>query len=124
MKHIINTICLTAVLLLFCGGTAFLLLAACSSADGKANPAADELFAEKDSALARADAFSDTIVIKYARGLQVRYLPEGIRVTITNPDPRLPRNCLSHSLPAASSVPRRCSWATSRCWVWRTASWE
>ena len=87
MKHIINTICLTAVLLLFCGGTAFLLLAACSSADRKANPAADELFAEKDSALARADAFSDTIVIKYARGLQVRYLPEGIRVTITNPDP-------------------------------------
>ncbi len=87
MKHIINTICLTAVLLLFCGGAAFLLLTACTSADRRTNPAADELFAEKDSALARADAFSDTIVIKYARGLQVRYLPEGIRVTITNPDP-------------------------------------
>ena len=86
MKHTINTICFTTVLLL-CGGTAFSLLMSCSPSARQSNPLADELFAEQDSALARAEAFSDTIAIKYARGLQVCYAPEGIRVTITNPDP-------------------------------------
>lgn len=86
MKRTINTICFTTVLLLF-GSTAFSLLTSCSSAVRQSNPLADELFAEQDSALARADEFCDTITIKYARGLQVRYASDGIHVTITNPDP-------------------------------------
>ena len=54
---------------------------------GRASPSADELFAAADSALAHADEFSDTIRIRYARGLKVDYRDDGIHVFISNPDP-------------------------------------
>lgn len=47
---------------------------------------ADEMFAQQDSALAHSDEYSDTIVIKYAKGLKVEYQQDGIHVTISNPD--------------------------------------
>ena len=49
---------------------------------------ADELFAMQDSALAHADDYSDSIVIKYAKGLRVDYREDGVHVTISNPDPK------------------------------------
>lgn len=48
---------------------------------------ANELFAAADEAIEEAGAFSDTVVIRYARGLQIDYQPDGIHVTISNPDP-------------------------------------
>ena len=50
---------------------------------------ADELFMAQDSALARAEEFSDTVEIKYARGLQVRYEADGVHILVSNPDPSL-----------------------------------
>lgn len=49
---------------------------------------ADELFAMQDSALAHADDYSDSIEIKYAKGLRVDYREDGVHVTISNPDPK------------------------------------
>lgn len=49
---------------------------------------ADEMFALRDSSLAHSDDYSDTIVIKYAKGLKVEYKADGIHVTISNPDPK------------------------------------
>jgi len=48
---------------------------------------ANELFRESDTALLRASEFSDTIVIRYAKGLKVDYQTDGIHIYITNPDP-------------------------------------
>lgn len=65
-----------------------LLLASCnnqSSTNEAAN--ADELFQQQDSVLAHADEFSDSIEIKYAKGLKVEYLGENIHISISNPDP-------------------------------------
>ncbi len=58
-----------------------------SNRDSKVNCSADELFAQPDSVLAHSDEFSDTIVIKYAKGLKVSYQPDGVHVTVSNPDP-------------------------------------
>lgn len=63
-----------------------LLLYACAPQPAR-QPKADELFHEQDSALALADAYSDTVEIRYARGLKVDYEADGIHVTISNPDP-------------------------------------
>jgi len=62
-------------------------LVSCGNQTGNKAVTADELFQLQDSVLAHAEEFSDTIEIKYARGLRVQYLPDGIHVTITNPDP-------------------------------------
>lgn len=63
-------------------------LAACnSSTDNAKHVSADMLFHEQDSALARMNEYSDTISIKYAKGLKVDYADKGIRVIISNPDP-------------------------------------
>lgn len=87
MKHAINTICLTAVLFL-AGSTAFALLLACSpTGRQQQEKSADQLFAEADSALQHAAEYSDSIEIRYARGLQVSYHADGVHVSITNPDP-------------------------------------
>ncbi|MBQ0155038.1 MAG: ABC transporter substrate-binding protein [Bacteroidales bacterium] len=51
------------------------------------NCTADELFAQHDSVLAHSDVYSDTIVIKYAKGLKVDYNEDGVHVFICNPDP-------------------------------------
>ena len=74
--------------------TSFLLLlvlivfAACnSSTDNAKHVSADILFHEQDSALAHTNEYSDTIRIKYAKGLKVDYKSDGIQVIITNPDP-------------------------------------
>jgi len=48
---------------------------------------ADELFQQKDSVLAHADEFPDTVSFFYARGISVRYAQDGIHVSIKNPDP-------------------------------------
>lgn len=74
MKHL----SVAALLLLF--------LYACAPQPARV-PKADELFHEQDSALAMADAYSDTVEIHYARGLQVDYQSDGIHVTVSNPDP-------------------------------------
>ena len=56
--------------------------------NGMTSYTADELFALQDSALQHTSEYSDTITIKYAQGLQVDYRPDGIHVTISNPDPK------------------------------------
>lgn len=48
---------------------------------------ANELFAAAGEAIEGADAFSDTVVIRYARGLKIDYQPDGIHVAVSNPDP-------------------------------------
>ncbi|MBQ0023566.1 MAG: ABC transporter substrate-binding protein [Prevotellaceae bacterium] len=48
---------------------------------------ADSLYQQQDSVFSHADEFSDTIEIKYAKGLKVEYRPDGVHVTISNPDP-------------------------------------
>ena len=52
-----------------------------------ADISADSLFMRHDSLFALADNYSDTIVIKYAKGLKVDYHNDGVHVQITNPDP-------------------------------------
>ena len=66
-----------AAMLLSCGNTT----------KQAAYVSADSLFQRHDSLFALADQYSDTIVIKYAKGLKVEYLEDGIHVQITNPDP-------------------------------------
>lgn len=63
-----------------------LLLSACASTN-MSEYKADALFHVQDSALATAENFSDTVEIRYARGLKVSYQPDGIHVTVSNPDP-------------------------------------
>lgn len=76
MKHIISF------------AAALLLLGSCAtSQDGKRELISDQLFHDQDSVLAHIQNYSDTIKIKYAKGLQVDYRSDGIHVTITNPDP-------------------------------------
>ena len=48
---------------------------------------ANELFAAADEAIEGADDYSDTVVIRYARGLKIDYQPDGIHVAVSNPDP-------------------------------------
>ena len=65
-----------------------LTLFSCATAqDSKRELIADQLFHDQDSILAHVDNYSDTINIKYAKGLKVDYRRDGIHVTITNPDP-------------------------------------
>lgn len=63
-----------------------LLLYACAQKQARM-VRADELYHEQDTALAQADSYSDTIEIRYAKGLQVSYEDDGIHVTLVNPDP-------------------------------------
>lgn len=62
-------------------------LAACHTSSAPDHVSADELFHEQDSALSHLDDYSDTIQIKYAKGLQVQYQRDGIQIIISNPDP-------------------------------------
>lgn len=65
-----------------------ILISACStSQDTDRALLADHMFHEQDSVLEHADRYSDSIVIKYAKGLKVDYQTDGIHVTISNPDP-------------------------------------
>ena len=64
-----------------------MLLSCGNSMKQSADISADSLFMRHDSLFALADNYSDTIVIKYAKGLKVEYLEDGIHVQITNPDP-------------------------------------
>lgn len=66
---------------------AALTLGACGSRQEATRHTADQLFAEADSVLLHTDRYTDTISIRYARGLQVSYQPDGIHVRISNPDP-------------------------------------
>lgn len=59
----------------------------CGNNTEEADVTADSLFQVNDSVLAHAEEYSDTIEIKYAQGLKVEYLADGIHVTISNPDP-------------------------------------
>lgn len=67
--------------------TAIMMVAACGKQTDKQTMSADELFCAQDSILANADQYSDTIEIKYAKGLKVSYEDDGIHVDISNPDP-------------------------------------
>lgn len=70
-----------------------LTLFSCATAqDSKRELIADQLFHDQDSILAHVDNYSDTIKIKYAKGLKVDYRRDGIHVTITNPDPAAKAN--------------------------------
>lgn len=64
-----------------------LLLGACTQPANKQTVSADELFSAQDSIIANIDDCSDTITIKYAKGLKVNYQADGIHVLISNPDP-------------------------------------
>lgn len=64
------------------------LLTSCATAqDSSRLLVADQLFHAQDSILLRAGNYSDTIKIKYAKGLKVDYGKDGIHVTVSNPNP-------------------------------------
>lgn len=68
--------------------TVLAFLASCATTqDGKRQLLADQLFHDQDSILANVERYSDTIRIKYAKGLRVDYRKDGIHVTLSNPDP-------------------------------------
>lgn len=65
-----------------------LMLGSCATAQSSKNQfVSDQLYHDQDSVLAHADSYSDTIRIKYAKGLKVDYRSDGIHITISNPDP-------------------------------------
>ncbi len=68
---------------------AILSLASCGNRTTSSDEAvsADSLFRQQDSILAKASEYSDTIRIKYAKGLRVEYKDDGVHVHISNPDP-------------------------------------
>ena len=67
---------------------ALMLLASCAvTQDDQRQLLADQLFHDQDSVLENAERYSDTIKIKYAKGLKVEYRKDGIHVTLANPDP-------------------------------------
>ena len=68
---------------------AILSLASCGNRTTSSDEAvsADSLFRQQDSILVKAYEYSDTIRIKYAKGLRVEYKDDGIHVHISNPDP-------------------------------------
>ena len=68
---------MSALALMACGGQ--------SVQEGEIS--ADSLFLQQDSIFAKAADYSDTIRIKYAKGLRVEYKGDGIHVHISNPDP-------------------------------------
>lgn len=59
---------------------------------GRAFPNADALYATGDSILNLADEYSDSIVIRYARGLKVSYRSDSIHILVCNPDPAAAAN--------------------------------
>lgn len=63
------------------------MMAACGRQAATHSVSADELFSAQDSILRHTDEYSDTIEIRYAKGLKVDYQPDGIHVSISNPDP-------------------------------------
>lgn len=64
------------------------LLASCAvTQDDQKQLLADQLFHDQDSVLANTNKYSDTIKIKYAKGLKVEYRKGGVHVTISNPAP-------------------------------------
>lgn len=68
-------------------GAVLLVFSACGQRTATSIHAnADALFQESDSALLHADEASDTIVIRYAKGLAVSYEADGIHVRISNPE--------------------------------------
>lgn len=48
---------------------------------------ADSLFQQQDSVFDMASEYSDTIEIRYAKGLKVDYKEDGVHVIVSNPDP-------------------------------------
>jgi iron complex transport system substrate-binding protein len=73
---------------------AIVMLASCSNSTQKNNDVkADSLYLQHDSIFAKAEQYSDTIEIHYAKGLNVEYKDDGVHVKISNPDPS------SHSEP-------------------------
>lgn len=64
----------------------FVSCASSSMVDTK-QTSSDLLYQYKDSVLGRIYNYSDTIEIKYAKGLRVSYQPDGVHVYISNPDP-------------------------------------
>lgn len=67
--------------------TVALLISCATAQDNSRELIADQLFHDQDSILERADSYSDTIKIKYAKGLKVDYRSDGIHVTVSDPDP-------------------------------------
>ena len=72
---------------------------------------ADSLFRQTDSLFARADEYSDTVVIKYARGLQVDYREDGTHVIISNPDPSVKHGSTEEIVVKGPSVKFVCTTA-------------
>lgn len=64
-----------------------LLLACNNNKQDTTDVSADAMFMQHDSLFANASNYSDTIEIKYAKGLKVNYEKDGIHVYISNPDP-------------------------------------
>lgn len=85
MSKIINTICPWAALTVTVGAVLFTLSACGNGSHAVVVSDADALFQESDSALLHADTASDSVVIRYAKGLSVSYEADGVHVRITNP---------------------------------------
>lgn len=77
MRYCLYFICVLTLVLASCGGA--------GKTDDKVS--ADSLYSVRDSVLGKADMYPDTVIIRYAKGLKVDYLSEGVRVTVSDPDP-------------------------------------
>lgn len=83
--------------------TVALLISCATAQDNSRELIADQLFHDQDSILARADSYSDTIKIKYAKGLKVDYRSDGIHVTVSDPDPAVKNSKPQHIVIRKSS---------------------
>lgn len=87
----------------FFAAIATLFFSCATAQDSKKELAADKLFHDQDSVLSHSEDYSDTIKIKYAKGLKVEYKNDGIHVTITNPDPAAKASKPQHIIVRKSS---------------------
>lgn len=84
MKHILPAAFILAVVSVSCNNHT------ASLPEQQERPSADSLMLQnRDSLFLRAKNYSDTIEIKYAKGLKVRYSGDTVLVTITNPEDSL-----------------------------------
>ncbi|MBQ7443647.1 MAG: ABC transporter substrate-binding protein [Bacteroidaceae bacterium] len=82
----INTICPWAAFTVTVGAVLLSLSACRPDRRAGATATADALFQESDSARLLVAAASDSVVIRYARGLAVGYEADGVHVRISNPE--------------------------------------
>lgn len=111
----------------FFAAIATLFFSCATAQDSKKELAADKLFHDQDSVLSHSEDYSDTIRIKYAKGLKVEYKTMAymsLSLILTLPQKPVSLNILlSENLLHALFALRHYSSATLRFSDWRTRLW-